>query len=62
MKIRCTKGFRLDGGSAAILRGEIFKLVDAHNVFEATGFARVPGAELEFTEEELAKHFEIIFD
>ena len=56
LKIECIKGFRLDGGSLPIMRGEVFQLSEDSGigeiVFEAMeGASLNPGMEIEFTED-----------
>ena len=64
MLIRCIKGFKLDGGSLGILRGEVFKQMDfvdeIDNEFEATDLSRFPGSVINFPEDILVEYFEIV--
>jgi hypothetical protein len=61
MYIECIKGFRLDGGSIAIMQGEVFKLVDRDdNTFVGVeGASRCPGMEIDFEEDQLANNFKL---
>ena len=64
LTIECIKGFRLDGGSLPIMRGEIFKLSEESGigemVFEASATSLNPGMEIEFTEDQLCNNFQLI--
>ena len=64
MLVRCVKGFKLDGGSLGILRGEVFKQMDfvdeIDNEFEATDLSRFPGSTIFFPEDILVEYFEIV--
>ena len=65
MFVRCVKGFKLDGGSLGILRGEVFKQmpygddIDGCD-FEATDLSRFPGSVINFPEDILVEYFEIV--
>ena len=61
MYIECIKGFRLDGGSIAIMQGEVFKLINADdNTFVGVeGASRGPGMEIDFEEDQLANYFKL---
>lgn len=61
MEIKCIKGFTL-GGLLAIMRGEIFKLVDTKDmIFEGeANKSRYPGEKINFTEQQLAENFKLI--
>jgi plastocyanin len=62
--IECIKGFRLDGGSLPIMKGEIFKLSEESGigemVFEASATSLNPGMEIEFTNDQLCNNFQLI--
>jgi hypothetical protein len=65
LTIECIKGFRLDGGSLPIMKGEIFKLSEdsgiGEMVFEAMeGASLNPGMEIEFTNDQLCNNFQLI--
>ena len=65
MLVRCVKGFKLDGGSLGILRGEVFKQMDFGDDidgcdFEATDLSRFPGSVIFFPEDVLVEFFEIV--
>jgi len=67
MFVRCIEGFKLDGGSLGILRGEVFVRVDFGDGidgcdFEGTDLSRFPGSNIFFPEDILVKYFEIIPD
>ena len=65
LKIECIKGFRIDGGSFPIMKGEIFKLSENSDIdemifigFEGASFN--PGMEIEFTEDQLCNNFQLV--
>ena len=65
LKIQCTKGFRIDGGSFPIMQGEIFKLsknsdYDEMIFIAVEGASFFPGMEIEFTEDQLLNNFKLI--
>lgn len=64
MQIRCIKGFFCDGGSQAIMRGEMFfQLEGTENEFVGySTHSRFPGSgPITFTEKQLCDYFEIVF-
>jgi len=65
MLVRCIKGFKLDGGSLGILRGEVFKQLEFGDDidgcdFEATELSRFPSSIIFFPEDILVEYFEIV--
>ena len=67
MFVRCIQGFKLDGGSLGILKGEVFEQMEFGDDidgcdFEATDLSRFPGSVISFPEDILLKFFEIIPD
>jgi hypothetical protein len=64
LTIECIKGFRLDGGSFPIMKGERFKLSEGSGigemVFEASVLSFNPGMEMEFTNDQLCNNFQLI--
>ena len=62
--IECIKGFRLDGGSLPIMKGERFKLSEESGIgemiFEASATSLNPGMEIEFTNDQLCNNFQLI--
>ena len=62
MKILCTKGF-LVGGSLAIMKGEMFFLInqDEGTYQGVSNKSRCPGMEIDFTEDQLAENFELFW-
>ena len=67
MFVRCIQGFKLDGGSLGILKGEVFEQMEFGDDidgcdFEATDLSRFPGQIIFFPEDVLVKFFEIIPD
>ena len=64
LTIECIKGFRLDGGSLPIMKGEIFKLSEESGIgemiFEASTTSLNPGMEIEFTNDQLCNNFQLI--
>jgi hypothetical protein len=62
ISIRCTKGFLLEGSDFPIMKGEMFKLVDAeNNEFEGIdGKSANPGMAISFYSEQLLNNFEFV--
>ena len=62
--IECIKGFKLDGGSFPIMKGERFKLSEESGIgemiFEASAASFNPGMEIEFTNDQLCDNFQLI--
>jgi hypothetical protein len=62
MQIECIKGYVL-GGSLAVMQGERFQLVCGEDLIFVglSNYSRCPGIEIDFTEEELANNFKLIY-
>ena len=65
LKIECIKGFRIDGGSFPIMKGEVFRLSknsdEDEMIFIALeGASFNPGMEIEFTNDQLCNNFQLI--
>lgn len=65
MKIKCIKGFIIDGGSFPIMRGEVFELapytdLDEMSFIAQQGASLCPGMGIDFTSEQLCNNFELI--
>ena len=66
IRIECIKGFRMDGGSLAIMQGEVFELSEDLDMADERIFVGVPGAsqfpemEIWFNEDQLCDNFKLI--
>ncbi len=65
LKIECIKGFRIDGGSFPIMKGEVFELSKDSDVDEMIFIALEraslnPGMLFEFTEDQLCNNFQLV--
>jgi hypothetical protein len=62
MQIECIKGDVL-GGSLAVMQGERIELVCSEDMtfVGILNYSRCPGVETDFTEEELANNFKLIY-
>lgn len=64
MQIRCTKGFFCDGGSQAIMKGEVFFQIDGteNEFIGSVNHSRFPDSgPIKFTEKQLCEYFELVF-
>ena len=62
VRIRCIKGFLLEGSDFPIMKGEMFELIDPdNNEFEGLKFRSVnPGMSICFYPEKLMNNFKFI--